>query len=98
MTEAEEVIDKDLMTGIEESILLLYPNPENIILQEVPVTGNKITIIKVTADSPQVTDNPDSLSGGPELHLGHPAGTMASALPAGNLVILPDNVLKRTLL
>ena len=54
MTLVEEVIDNNLMTGIEEDILLLDPNPEDIILQEVPVTGRTITTIEVTAGSPDL--------------------------------------------
>ena len=63
MTEAEQIISKGLMTGTEEGILL-YPNPEDIILQEVCIAGRTITIIEVTADSQEVTAHPDPLSGG----------------------------------
>ena len=34
------VIDKGLMTRIEEDILLPQPNPEDIILKEIPLTRN----------------------------------------------------------
>ena len=58
MTEAEEIIDKGIMTGIEEDICLLDPNPEGIILQEAPITGRIINIIELTADSLGITAHP----------------------------------------
>ena len=74
MTETEEIINKDLIREIEEGILLLDTNPEDIVLLEVPIAGRTVTIIEVTADSPEVTAHPDPLSGGPELYLHHPLG------------------------
>ena len=74
MAVVEEVIDKGLMTWIEEDILLLDPNPEDIIFQEVPITGKTIATIEVTAGSPDLKVNPDLLPGHPVLHLGHQKG------------------------
>ena len=76
----------------------LDPNPEDSILQKVPITGRTITIIEITADSPEVVAHPDLLQGGPELNLElHQVGTMTDALATCNLIILPESVLKMTL-
>ena len=80
MTEAEKLIYRGLMTGIEEDILLLDPNPEDITVQRFSITSRTIRIIEVTADSPAVTAHLDALLKGPELHVGHPLGTMTDAL------------------
>ena len=40
MTKTEETTDKCIMTGIEEGIPLLGPYPEDIILQEAPITSH----------------------------------------------------------
>ena len=61
MTVLKEVRDKGLMTRVEEDILLLKPNPEYIIFQEVPITGKTITTIEVTAGSPDLEVHPDLL-------------------------------------
>ena len=97
MTEVETLIDIGLKTGIEEDILL-DPNPEDIILQEVLITGRTSKIIEVTSVSSKVTAYPNLLPGEPELHLCHPIGAMKDVVVAGNLVIFLENVLKRTLL
>ena len=89
-------MDKGLMTEIVEDILLLDPNPEDIILQEVPIAGKTITTMEVTAGSPHLEVPSDLLPGGPELHLGHPVGIMTDDLAASNLVILLENVLRKT--
>ena len=94
---AEEVIDRSQRTGKEESILL-HQNPGNIIHKEVPITGKTITTVEMTAGSSDLEVHPDLLSGGPELHLDHPVWIMTDILAAGNLVILPENVLGKTLL
>ena len=77
MTKAGEIIDKGLMTGLEDDILLLDPNPQDVTLQEVPIAGRTIIIIEVT--SPEVAAHPDPLLGGPELHIGHQVETMTDA-------------------
>ena len=98
MTVVEEVIDKGLMTGIEENILLSDPNTEDTILKEVPFTGKTITAVEVTIGSPDLEVHADLLPGSLELHLDHPVGIMTDILASGNLVILPENVLRKTLL
>ena len=65
MIEAEEIIDRGIMTGIEDTIHLLDLNPEDIILIEGPIAGKMFIIIEVTADSPEVEAYPDPLPGGP---------------------------------
>ena len=67
------------MTGVEEDILLLDPNQEIIILQEVPITCKTITHIEVIVNRTEVAANPDPLPGGLELHQGHPVGTNTNA-------------------
>ena len=98
MTVAEEALDKGLMTGIEEDILLLDSHPEDIKLQEVTIAGKTITNIQVTVGIPDLEVNTYLLPGSPELHLGHPVGTMTNILATDNLVIFPENVLLKTLL
>ena len=64
----EEAIDKDLMTGIEEDFLLLDPNPDNIMLHEVPITSRTITTIEMIVGSRDLEVPPDFLPGDQELH------------------------------
>ena len=97
MTEANKIIDKSHMIGIEKA-MHLDPHPEKIILHKDCIQSKTIIIIKMTTDSLDLEGQPDPLPGGPELYHGHPLETMAGALPAENLVILPENVLRRTLL
>ena len=79
MTEEVETTDQGLLTGIEKDTLLLDPNPEDIILLEVPITGKTITPIEVKANSPDSEDHPISLPGGLDLHPDHSVGTMTGA-------------------
>ena len=58
MTGIEEAIYKGLMTGIEENILLLDPNPEDIILHEVSIAGRTITTILKRASSQDLEVHP----------------------------------------
>ena len=64
------------MTRTEEGILLLDPNPEDIILQNSPIAGRTIALTEVTVGSPEVTVQPDPQPEGPKLHLGYLGGTM----------------------
>ena len=98
MTAVEEVIDKGLMTGIEEDSLLLDPNPEEIILHKVPINSKKIMTMEVRASSSDLEVHPDLLPGGLELHLGHPIGIMTDVLATGDVAIFPVSVLRKTLL
>ena len=61
MAAVGEAIGKGLMTGIEEDIVLLCPNPEDVILQKVPITGKTIKMIEVTAGSQDLEVHPDFL-------------------------------------
>ena len=97
MPVVEKVIDKVLMTGIIEDILLPDPNPEDKILQEVPITDRTTTIIEATTGSSGLQVYPNLLIGGPELHPGPPVGIITDVLSAGNFVILPENVLRKML-
>ena len=80
MINSEKSIHQGFMTGLD-------PNPEDIILQDVLVTGQTIIFIKVTACSPEVKAHPDTLPGGPKLNLGHLLGTMSNGLAGGSLLI-----------
>ena len=86
------------MIGTEEDILLLDLNPENILVQEDNVEGQTIIQLDMTTDSQDLEVHPDPLSGNPELHLGHPVGTVINALAEDSLAISLENVLRRTLL
>ena len=59
MIVVEEVIDKGLMTGIEEDVLLLDLNPGDIILLEVLITATTITTTEVIAGNPNLEVHPD---------------------------------------
>ena len=72
MTVVEEAIEKGLMTGIEEDILLLDPNSEDIILHKVLIASKTITTIDMTVGSRDLEVTPDFLSGDPELYQDHP--------------------------
>ena len=82
----------------EDDMLLLDPNPEDIIFQEHHIESKTIIFIELPVDSPDFEVHPYPLLQGPELHQSHPVGIMTNALPADNLVILPENVMTRTLL
>ena len=60
MTVVEEAIDKDLMKGIEEDILLLGPTPEDVMLHEVPITSKTTTTIEIKVGSRDLEVPPDS--------------------------------------
>ena len=93
MTEAEELMYKGHMIGIEEAMLL--PHPEAIIFQEVHIEGKTVITIEVSTDSLYLEAHPDPQPGGPALPHGHQEQTMTNALAAGRLAILPDNALRR---
>ena len=71
MIEEDEIIDRGLMTGIEEDFLLLDSNPKDIILQEVLITGKTNTLTEVTAKSLEFKAHPYPLLEDQQLHLGH---------------------------
>ena len=73
MTVVEKAIDKGLMTRMEEGILLLDPNPDDIILHEAPITSKTIRAIEMTVGSRYLEVPIDFLLGDPELHQDHPA-------------------------
>ena len=52
MTNSKEIIHRGLMIGIEEDVLVLDPNPENVIISEDYIDGQTITNIEATKDSP----------------------------------------------
>ena len=86
MTEADEIIDKYHITGIEEALLLLGPHPEEIIFQKDCIEGNINIIIKVTIEE------------GPKFHHGHPVETMKDVLAVYSLTSLLENVWRRIFL
>ena len=55
------------MTGIEEDFFLLDPNPKDIILQEVLITGKTIRLTEMTAKSLEFKAHPYPLLGDPQL-------------------------------
>ena len=96
MTAVEEAIDKGLMTGTEEDILLLDPKPKDIILHKFPIAGKTITTIGVTTGTQDLEVFPDFLQGDPEFHPDHPVEIETDVYIADNQVILPENVLRKT--
>ena len=68
ITVVEEAIDKGLMTGMEEDILLLDQTPGDIMLHEVLITSKTITTIEITAGSQDLEAPLEFLLGDPELH------------------------------
>ena len=80
-----------------EDTFPLDPNQEDVIPQGFLSSGNTITTIDVTAGSPDLEVYPDLLPGGQKLHISHPVEIMTDVLAADYSVILPKNVLKKTL-
>ena len=97
ITVVEEAIDKGLMTGIDEDILLLDPNPEDIILHKVPIISKTITTIGITIGSRDLEVPLDFLPGDPNLLQYHPVEMETDVLAADNLAILLKYILRRTL-
>ena len=98
LTETNQITDKGLKIEIEEDTLLLYPNHEFIIIQEGHIESQAMICTKVKVDSPNSEVYPDPLPGDPEMHQCHLGEMITNALVVDSLVILPKNILRRTLL
>ena len=98
VTEIGEILDKGDKIEIEEGILYLERDPEITIIQEGHTENNTTIEIEVKMDNNGSKANPDAQLEDLELHQGLQAEIKTAVSVRDNLVILPKNVLRRTLL